>query len=82
MLTSASVVATALAGLAGGAVAAPGVGAVGAGTASVDWHPMGRSDTRPAPSEREPKPRRDRSPERRRYVTMSSKESSSHMGSE
>ena len=44
-----------------------------------DLHPIGRSDARPAPSEREPKPRRDRSSERRRYATMSSKESSSHM---
>src|SRR5271168_4569772 len=80
MLTYDSVVATALAV---GATPAPAAAAVGVGTGpgagSADLHPIGRSDARPAPSEREPKPRRDRSSDRRRYATMSSKESLSHM---
>src|SRR5580658_8198300 len=80
MLTSDSLVATALAV---GAITAPDAAAVGAGAGpgagSADLHPIGRSDARPAPSEREPKPRRDRSSGRRRYSTMSSKESLSHM---
>src|SRR5580658_1099526 len=80
MLTSDSVVATALPG---GVITAPDAAAVGAGTGpgagSADLHPIGRSDARPAPSERLPKPRREKSSGRRRYSTMSSKESLSHM---
>src|SRR5580700_6835713 len=80
MLTSDSVVATALAV---GVITASDAAAVGAGTGpgagSADLHPIGRRDATPAPSEKEPKPRRDRSSGRSRYATMSSKQSLSHM---
>jgi len=81
MLTSDSVVATAPAVgvIAPFDASAVGVG-VGAGAGAGDLQPIGRSDAKPAPSERAPKPRRDRRSERRRYATMSSKESLSHMG--
>src|SRR5262249_36981455 len=52
-------------------------GATGPGAASVDLQP-GNSDAMPAPSEREPKFRRERRSERRRNATISSNESLSH----
>jgi hypothetical protein len=67
MMTSASVVVGLVAEAVGAGVAVPR-------GASVDWHARGKNEARPAPSEREPKPRRERS--------MSSKESLSRMGRE
>src|SRR4051812_10050260 len=80
MLTSDSVVvAPALAGVPVDAAALPDAAGVGDVAGSGGAHPRGRSDARPAPSESEPKVRLDRISWRRRYATMSSKESLSHM---
>src|SRR5690349_8285857 len=78
MVTSSSVVATAPP--AGVPVAAlPDAAGVGEVAGSAGAQATGRRDERPAPSVAEPKARLDRPSRRRRYATMSSKESLSHM---
>src|SRR5690242_6122079 len=72
MLTSDSVVTPAGSDAAVGAGTEPGADSEG-------LHPVGRSDARPAPSERAPKSRRESTSGRGRDATMSSKESPSHM---
>src|SRR4051812_49059379 len=79
MLTSDSVVvAPARVGVPVDAAALPDAAGEGDVAGSAGAHP-GRSDARPAASVSEPKVRLARSSSRRRYATMSSKESSSHM---
>jgi hypothetical protein len=78
MVTSDSVVAAAPpAGVPGDAAALPDAAGDVAGSAGA--HPRGTRDARPAPIASEPKVRLDRCSWRRRYATMSSKESLSHM---
>ncbi len=80
MATSASVVlAPASAGAPAGAAALPDPAGAGDVAGSGGAHPRGRSDARPAPSVREPKARLAMSSRRGGWLTMSSKESSSHM---
>src|SRR5277367_625832 len=80
MVTSDSVVAAApLAGVPVDAAALPDAAGVGDVAGSAGAHPRGTREARPAPSVSEPKVRLDRSSWRRRYATMSSKESLSHM---
>src|ERR1700722_5794862 len=80
MVTSDSVTAAAPpAGAAAVAAALPEAAGVGDVAGSAGAHPRGMRDERPAPSVSEPKMRLDRSSWRRRYATMSSKESLSHM---